>query len=211
MYDKHNCNAQDDNQIPICPLCNHPVPIKPGESPDMIVSQHMDQNCKNPQNKLFTNRCSVLRCKNKELMKIVCENCGKNHCITHRHPTDHDCKAAPSSSTTGSKFTNQTAKKYYPIFNTIAQKSSTAFENIRSNISNSLSYDNIRNVSNSTFSGARSTSNVSSNNAVHNLQGDLTEEEALNIAIQESMSNNNSRAATSDTLTNQNKEKCRVS
>lgn len=40
---------------------------------------------------IFKNRCSHSGCKKKELMPIVCPECGLNYCIPHRHPNDHNC------------------------------------------------------------------------------------------------------------------------
>lgn len=34
-----------DNQVPVCPLCNNPVPVKKGEMPDVVVGQHIDRDC----------------------------------------------------------------------------------------------------------------------------------------------------------------------
>ncbi|CAG2116298.1 unnamed protein product, partial [Medioppia subpectinata] len=46
-YESHKCpNAHHlDNQVPICPLCNQPVPITRGQLPDIRVGQHIDQDC----------------------------------------------------------------------------------------------------------------------------------------------------------------------
>lgn len=33
-------------------------------------------------------------CKQKEMMKVICEQCHKNYCLKHRHPLDHDCTGA---------------------------------------------------------------------------------------------------------------------
>lgn len=35
-----------DVQVPVCPLCNTPVPIKRGEMPDIKVGEHIDRDCK---------------------------------------------------------------------------------------------------------------------------------------------------------------------
>lgn len=32
-------------QVPVCPLCNVPIPVKRGEIPDVVVSEHMDRDC----------------------------------------------------------------------------------------------------------------------------------------------------------------------
>ncbi|KAF3813829.1 hypothetical protein GH733_017861 [Mirounga leonina] len=34
-----------DVQVPVCPLCNNPVPVKKGEIPDVVVGEHIDQDC----------------------------------------------------------------------------------------------------------------------------------------------------------------------
>lgn len=34
-----------DNQVPVCPLCNTPIPVKAGELPDVRVGQHIDSDC----------------------------------------------------------------------------------------------------------------------------------------------------------------------
>ncbi|XP_030340994.1 AN1-type zinc finger protein 2A isoform X6 [Strigops habroptila] len=58
----------------------------------------MDKDCKyNPaqqRQKIFTNKCLKPGCKRKEMMKVVCEQCGGNFCIKHRHPLDHECKGS---------------------------------------------------------------------------------------------------------------------
>lgn len=38
------------------------------------------------------NRCSVKGCKQKEVVPVICDQCKLNHCLKHRHPTDHSCK-----------------------------------------------------------------------------------------------------------------------
>ncbi|NWX95612.1 ZFN2B protein, partial [Nothoprocta ornata] len=98
-YDDHKCNSayKKNVQVPVCPLCNTPIPVRKGEIPDAVVGAHMDKNCKyNPaqKQKIFTNRCLKPGCKRKELMKVVCEQCSGNFCIKHRHPLDHDCKGS---------------------------------------------------------------------------------------------------------------------
>ena len=34
-----------DNQVPVCPLCNKPIPLLPGENADAKVGQHIDSDC----------------------------------------------------------------------------------------------------------------------------------------------------------------------
>lgn len=46
-YSQHSCNNafQKDVQVPVCPLCNKPVPSKRGEQPDIAVGEHIDRDC----------------------------------------------------------------------------------------------------------------------------------------------------------------------
>lgn len=41
---------------------------------------------------IFTNKCSKGGCKQKEMMRVTCDQCQLNFCLKHRHPLDHDCK-----------------------------------------------------------------------------------------------------------------------
>ncbi|KAK7019793.1 zinc finger, AN1-type domain [Halocaridina rubra] len=93
-YDAHSCTEsyKADVQVPICPLCNQPVPSKRGETPDLAVNDHMENNCKNKNKKIYTNKCSAAGCKVKEMVPVSCESCHQNYCLRHRHTVDHDCK-----------------------------------------------------------------------------------------------------------------------
>ncbi|BES90030.1 AN1-like Zinc finger [Nesidiocoris tenuis] len=96
-YNTHNCieGKKRDYQVPVCPLCNQPVPSKRGVTPDIAVGAHIDADCNSDKaknrRKVFANRCHYKSCKNKEMMQLKCSQCGKNHCLSHRHPTDHEC------------------------------------------------------------------------------------------------------------------------
>lgn len=43
----HNCPLayKKDVQVPVCPLCNTPIPTKRGEQPDIAVGAHIDSDC----------------------------------------------------------------------------------------------------------------------------------------------------------------------
>lgn len=62
--------------MPVCPLCNKPVPGKRGEPPDLSVGEHIDRDCQSDpakQNrKIYTNRCSLKGCKQKEVSEYNC-------------------------------------------------------------------------------------------------------------------------------------------
>ena len=94
-YLHHSCPSayKKDVQVPVCPLCNVPIPSKRGDPPDLAVSQHMDNDCqiRKDQKKVFTNKCSQKGCKIKEIVQVNCKECSQNYCLKHRHPTDHAC------------------------------------------------------------------------------------------------------------------------
>ncbi|XP_011602437.2 AN1-type zinc finger protein 2A isoform X3 [Takifugu rubripes] len=97
-YANHKCTSsyKKDIQVPVCPLCNIPIPVKRGEMPDIKVGEHIDRDCKSDpaqrKRKIFTNKCSKGGCKQKEMMRVTCDQCHLNFCLKHRHPLDHDCK-----------------------------------------------------------------------------------------------------------------------
>ncbi|XP_062354253.1 AN1-type zinc finger protein 2B isoform X1 [Cinclus cinclus] len=99
-YAQHDCTSayKKDVQVPVCPLCNTPVPVSRGEMPDVVVGEHIDRDCKSDpaqrKRKIFTNKCLKPGCKQKEMMKVICDQCHKNYCLKHRHPLDHDCSGA---------------------------------------------------------------------------------------------------------------------
>ncbi|KAK3914560.1 AN1-type zinc finger protein 2B [Frankliniella fusca] len=96
-YLQHACSSahKRDVQVPVCPLCNKPVPAKRGEQPDIAVGAHIDNNCESDtaqnRRKVFSNRCSAKSCKNKEMIPVHCSECLLNFCLKHRHPVDHQC------------------------------------------------------------------------------------------------------------------------
>lgn len=46
-YNSHSCPTPKrvDNQVPVCPLCNKPVPYNRGETPDIAVNAHIERDC----------------------------------------------------------------------------------------------------------------------------------------------------------------------
>merc|ERR1712183_1012860 len=101
QYDDHSCTSsyKKNIQVPVCPLCNQPIPVPRGTVPDLAASEHIENNCEVRAKKaVFSNRCKKAKCKKKELVPIVCETCRLNFCLTHRHPTDHDCQGPQTTS-----------------------------------------------------------------------------------------------------------------
>ncbi|CAH0563658.1 unnamed protein product [Brassicogethes aeneus] len=97
-YLTHNCpnTYKKDNQVPVCPLCNIPCPVGRGQQPDVVVGAHIDNDCQadpaKSRRKVFTNRCSFKKCKNKEVIPVICSECKLNFCLKHRHAVDHSCE-----------------------------------------------------------------------------------------------------------------------
>ncbi|XP_055341719.1 AN1-type zinc finger protein 2A-like [Paramacrobiotus metropolitanus] len=109
-YEHHQCSSgrQQDNQVPVCPLCNAPVPIKRGQLPDLVVSEHLDTECRSEKaltlqarkrqaGQVYAHGCAVPGCKRKEMLKVDCPHCRRSFCLAHRFPDDHQCanKALP--------------------------------------------------------------------------------------------------------------------
>lgn len=96
-YNQHDCPSayKKDVQVPVCPLCNAPVPTKRGDPPDLAVGQHIDNECQSDigksRRKVFTNKCSYKGCKIREVVQVNCDQCKDNYCLKHRHPQDHAC------------------------------------------------------------------------------------------------------------------------
>ncbi|XP_067385540.1 AN1-type zinc finger protein 2B isoform X2 [Emydura macquarii macquarii] len=99
-YTQHQCTSayKKDVQVPVCPLCNIPIPVRRGEMPDVVVGEHIDRDCKSDpaqrKRKIFTNKCLKAGCKQREMMKVICDQCHGNFCLKHRHPLDHSCTGA---------------------------------------------------------------------------------------------------------------------
>ncbi len=87
-YEGHECPKKrlKDVQVPVCPLCDKPVPSKPGAVPDEAVSAHLDRDCKAESRQKRSPRCSMAKCKTRELIKVDCDTCKQNYCLKHRHP-----------------------------------------------------------------------------------------------------------------------------
>ncbi|KJH53640.1 hypothetical protein DICVIV_00068 [Dictyocaulus viviparus] len=93
-YDSHNCTSayRKNVQVPVCPLCNKPVPTPKNVSPDVQVNEHILNNCLvRTKKKVFSNKCTFKGCRRKEVVPITCPSCKKNFCLTHRHESDHQC------------------------------------------------------------------------------------------------------------------------
>ncbi|KAF9899782.1 zinc finger, AN1-type domain [Lobosporangium transversale] len=87
--------TQQDQRVPICPLCDKPVPIKKGEDPNVRMEQHISAGCPEPatttSKPIYTNSCNAKGCKNRSAIPIICQKCRRNFCLKHRLEDDHAC------------------------------------------------------------------------------------------------------------------------
>ncbi|KNC80677.1 hypothetical protein SARC_06966 [Sphaeroforma arctica JP610] len=106
-YAAHDCPEayKLDVKVPVCQLCNSPVPTRKGEDPNIIMSNHIDQGCREIEisKKTYTNSCMFKNCKKREAVPIACRTCRMNYCMKHRLENSHACEApkkdAPRSRT----------------------------------------------------------------------------------------------------------------
>ncbi|KAF8971976.1 zinc finger, AN1-type domain, partial [Entomortierella lignicola] len=98
--ENHTCPNKDaatqqDQRVPICPLCDKPVPIKKGENPNVRMEQHISAGCPEPatttSKPIYTNSCNSKGCKNRSAIPIICQRCCLNYCLKHRLESDHSC------------------------------------------------------------------------------------------------------------------------
>ncbi|KAF9193330.1 zinc finger, AN1-type domain [Haplosporangium sp. Z 767] len=108
----HNCPNKDkatqqDQRVPICPLCDKPVPVKKGEDPNLRMEQHISAGCPEPattiSKPIYTNSCNVKGCKNRSAIPIVCQNCKLNYCLKHRLESDHACATRRTTGSSNQK------------------------------------------------------------------------------------------------------------
>lgn len=84
-YENHKCSIPKpmrDKVVPVCPLCEKPISVQPGEDIDRIIDLHITSGCKDERKeKIFTNKCSFKSCKHRELIAISCKQCKQNYCL----------------------------------------------------------------------------------------------------------------------------------
>ncbi|XP_076319550.1 AN1-type zinc finger protein 2A-like isoform X2 [Tachypleus tridentatus] len=174
QYGQHNCEKahQRDIQVPVCPLCNKPVPVKRGEPPDIKVGKHIDMDCQSDpaaKRKIYTNRCSLKGCKQKELVPVTCSQCKQNYCLKHRHPIDHSCQGLQGNS------------------RVISPMGAAALARAKNKPKPSSSLATKTTNNSHSRSSVPSHSSSINNTSVIAIQGNLNEDEALAIALQQSV------------------------
>ncbi|XP_074105403.1 AN1-type zinc finger protein 2A isoform X3 [Cotesia typhae] len=183
-YLSHSCPSayKKDVQVPVCPLCHVPIPIKRGDTPDIAVGLHIDNQCEsdlsNAKKKVFVNKCSSKGCKIKEIIRVDCKDCGMNFCLKHRHPVDHNCIGHEEA---------VRLKRLEALKRKAKQQSSSG-------------------------SGSNSNRQVTNGQAFRNIQGGMSEDEALARALQASLQDedNSRRQQPLHTVPSGNRNLCRL-
>ncbi|KAK6976070.1 AN1-type zinc finger protein 2A-like isoform X1 [Biomphalaria glabrata] len=197
-YANHSCPDayKKDNQIPVCPLCNLPCPLKKGELPDVVVGRHIESDCQSDpakeRRKVYTNKCSKKGCKQKELIPVKCETCRLNFCLRHRHEQDHDCQGFQGSGRT----VNNAGAAAILRSQQASGSSPKKFQTIPSSSQSGKSKGSSNN--------SRQPSTVQAN--VSSVQGSMSEDEALARAIQLSMNSLSGDAQLTRNMTDQERE-----
>lgn len=187
QYENHSCQkAKSKNvQVPICPLCSEPVASRANQLPDLAVSQHIDQYCK--RNELIKNRikpktdlqsCSFKSCRQKDLIYLECNDCKSKYCIKHRHPTDHQCS--------GPSVHANLVNNWQSFKGSCSNGASTSYELIK-NKAQQLSKSGQAALNRM---AQKKTANKDPRLAASELQGGLSEQEALAIALNNSKQTN---------------------
>lgn len=188
-YEKHGCETakNKDFQVPVCPLCTEPVVGNRDQLPDIAVSQHIDKFCtKNSMingqtQKKSTNlqACEFKSCKQKDLIYLECSDCKAKFCIKHRHPTDHSC-TGPSL-----KMGEQIAQNWSSIKDTCSSSASSSYSMIKNKAQQITRSGQaaLNRISNATNRSESNRSQSSSRQIVNEIQGSLSEQEAMAIAI----------------------------
>eukprot|EP00126_Sphaerothecum_destruens_P004088 Sdes_comp17986_c0_seq1m7249 len=103
-FENHSCELfyTIDKKVPVCPICNLPIPVKYQQDPNLAVENHLLTVCSTGKNvsslaagsqKAFLNSCSMENCKKKEAVKFVCAKCRRNFCTVHRLESNHSCQS----------------------------------------------------------------------------------------------------------------------
>jgi len=192
LYDSHQCpNAYMKNvQVPVCPLCNQPVPTKRGEAPDIGVSQHIDRDCQSDRaqqkrNAVYNNKCSLKGCKQKELVPLICADCNLNYCLKHRHSADHKCQ---------------------PMDNQVKNKAGAAAMLRLNKNKNVMKERNMNQAENKPQNKPQqhASHSLGHRSDAKSIQGNLSEDEALARALQQSMIDTNRHQTNVNVRSNSN-------
>ncbi|KAL0478475.1 hypothetical protein AKO1_008223 [Acrasis kona] len=100
--ESHRCEHEHirDRVVPVCPLCNQPIPIREFEDPNMLIDNHIRLGCPKVGKTIAERNgkkvqvatgptCTLTNCSKPASVK--CKSCGQGHCLEHRNELDHNC------------------------------------------------------------------------------------------------------------------------
>ncbi|KAH9179135.1 hypothetical protein EDB89DRAFT_1925469 [Lactarius sanguifluus] len=100
----HSCSKYDETKYnrvaPDCPLCNEPVPIPPGEDPNIRMERHLAVDCSvmtgRSHKASSAPKCARPKCGKVLFAQIQCDKCRQKFCPEHRFPNSHNCSSLSS-------------------------------------------------------------------------------------------------------------------
>lgn len=91
MYESHQCpdyQLQQRRKLE-CPLCQQKILVIEGQDPNLVIERHIQRGC--PKEETIKKiKCDVKSCE--EFMVVICKDCKRNLCLTHRYDVDHKCE-----------------------------------------------------------------------------------------------------------------------
>ncbi|CAH1104236.1 unnamed protein product [Psylliodes chrysocephalus] len=83
----------------ISPSNKNPLDTPPDHfRPKKVIREHFNWKnrfikiLKNETDEIFTKQCSLVTCKRKEAISVLCPLCNKRFCLRHRNPDSHLCE-----------------------------------------------------------------------------------------------------------------------
>ncbi|KAJ9051802.1 hypothetical protein DSO57_1024124 [Entomophthora muscae] len=115
----HQCQSPSpivDVKVPVCPLCQAPVPVARGQDPNIKINEHIARGCLNEASSSTpANVCHAPNCKTKlSLVGQECNVCQLRYCLKHRFPDSHKCPGPPPALPSVTQFTNKLKSKFSP-------------------------------------------------------------------------------------------------
>jgi len=102
LREQHKCVAESEMRANVavkCPICNAIVHVH-NEPIDEAISRHIDRGCTTTQTSSTSStsggtqfKCHYARCTERELTRVLCNECGLQTCLRHRAPAAHACVA----------------------------------------------------------------------------------------------------------------------
>ncbi|CAJ0650449.1 12024_t:CDS:2 [Entrophospora sp. SA101] len=124
QLDSHQCSHWeiDKKNAEVCLKCSRMILIPQGKSNKEILEEHHSSICTlhllSTSELLSKQQCKLIECTNNgdgSLVYVICDGCGNNFCLKHRHPLAHNCSSLNANSEKKAKrraFAEEMIKKY---------------------------------------------------------------------------------------------------